>query len=62
LPTRVQKSEERYRSFTENFKGIVFQADKYFIPQFVDQLEGEMEFNRDKGMEFTIKISVAEKL
>ncbi|MDR7665513.1 PAS domain S-box protein [Methanosarcina sp. Z-7115] len=59
---RVQKSEERYRSSIENFKGIVFQADKYFIPQFVDQLEGKMELNKDKGTEFTIKISVAAKL
>ena len=32
---RVEKSEERYRSFIENFKGIVFQADENFIPQFL---------------------------
>lgn len=32
---RVQKSEERYRSFIKNFKGIAFQADENFIPQFL---------------------------
>ncbi|TFH04391.1 MAG: PAS domain S-box protein [Methanosarcina sp.] len=37
---RVQKSEERYRSFIENFKGIAFQADENFIPQF---LHGALE-------------------
>ncbi|WP_440945079.1 PAS domain S-box protein [Methanosarcina sp. T3] len=37
---RVQKSEERYRSFIENFKGIAFQADENFIPNF---LHGALE-------------------
>ncbi|MHC1754560.1 MAG: PAS domain S-box protein [Methanosarcina sp.] len=32
---KVQQSEERYRSFIENFKGIAFQADENFIPQFL---------------------------
>ena len=44
---RVQKSEERYRSFIENFKGIVFQADEFFIPQFlhgaVEEITGHSE-------------------
>jgi len=37
---RVQKSEERYRSFIENFKGIAFQADENFVPNF---LHGALE-------------------
>jgi PAS domain S-box-containing protein len=37
---RVRKSEERYRSFIENFKGIAFQADENFIPHF---LHGALE-------------------
>lgn len=37
---RIQKSEERYRSFIENFKGIAFQADENFIPNF---LHGALE-------------------
>jgi len=44
---RVQKSEERYRSFVENFKGIAFQADENFIPQFlhgaVEEITGYTE-------------------
>ncbi|MCC4771600.1 PAS domain S-box protein [Methanosarcina sp. DH2] len=32
---KIQESEERYRSFIENFKGIAFQADENFIPVFM---------------------------
>jgi len=32
---KVQQSEERYRSFMQNFKGIAFQTDENFIPQFL---------------------------
>lgn len=32
---RIQKSEERYRSFIQNFKGIAFQTDEKFIPLFL---------------------------
>src|SRR5690606_29236467 len=32
---KIQQSEERYRSFIENFKGIAFQADENFIPVFM---------------------------
>ncbi|RXA19856.1 PAS domain S-box protein [Methanosarcina sp. MSH10X1] len=31
----LRSSEERYRSFIENFKGIAFQADENFIPVFM---------------------------
>ena len=37
---KIKQSEERYRSFIENFKGIAFQADENFIPVF---LQGTVE-------------------
>lgn len=32
---KVQESEEKYRSFMQNFKGIAFQGDMYFNPFFM---------------------------
>ena len=32
---KLQQSEAKYRSFIENFKGIVFEADENFIPLFL---------------------------
>ncbi|MGB9939101.1 PAS domain S-box protein [Methanosarcina sp.] len=32
---RLEMSERKYRSFIQNFKGIVYQADENFIPQFL---------------------------
>jgi len=32
---RLEKSEEKYRSFTQNFKGIAFQLDENLVPEFV---------------------------
>lgn len=44
---KIQQSEERYRSFIENFKGIAFQADENFIPVFlhgtVEEITGYSE-------------------
>lgn len=44
---KIQESEERYRSFIENFKGIAFQADEDFIPVFlhgtVEEITGYSE-------------------
>jgi PAS domain S-box-containing protein len=44
---KIQESEERYRSFIENFKGIAFQADENFIPVFmhgtVEEITGYSE-------------------
>jgi PAS domain S-box-containing protein len=44
---KIQESEERYRSFIENFKGIAFQADENFIPVFlhgtVEEITGYKE-------------------
>lgn len=31
----LEASEEKYRSFTQNFKGIAFQLDENLIPEFV---------------------------
>ncbi len=33
---KIEKSEEKYRSFVQNFHGIVFQFDENFIPIFLD--------------------------
>lgn len=44
---KLQESEERYRSFIENFKGIAFEADEQFIPVFlhgtVEEITGYSE-------------------
>jgi PAS domain S-box-containing protein len=32
---RLELSEEKYRSFIHNFKGIAFQLDKNLVPEFV---------------------------
>ncbi|WP_269850769.1 PAS domain-containing protein [Methanosarcina horonobensis] len=44
---KLEESEERYRSFIENFKGIAFQADENFIPVFlhgtVEEITGYSE-------------------
>ena len=43
----LQESEEKYRSFIKNFKGIVFQADENFVPVFlhgtVEEITGYSE-------------------
>ena len=44
---KMEISERKYRSFVENFKGIVYQADENFIPQFlhgaVEEITGYSE-------------------
>jgi PAS domain S-box-containing protein len=44
---RLEISERKYRSFIENFKGIVYQADENYIPQFlhgaVEEITGYSE-------------------
>ncbi len=44
---RLEISEEKYRSFTQNFKGIAFQLDENLIPEFthgaVEELTGYSE-------------------
>ncbi|MGB9927803.1 MAG: PAS domain-containing sensor histidine kinase [Methanosarcina sp.] len=44
---KIQESEERYRSFVENFKGIAFETDENFIPLFlhgaVEEITGYTE-------------------
>jgi len=37
---RLETSEEKYRSFIQNFKGIAFQLDENFVPEF---MHGEVE-------------------
>jgi PAS domain S-box-containing protein len=50
----LQESEEKYRSFIRNFKGIVFQIDENFVPLFlhgnVEEITGysEGEFQSNK--------------
>ncbi|MCC4769828.1 PAS domain S-box protein [Methanosarcina sp. DH2] len=43
----LQESEEKYRSFIKNFKGIAFQADENFVPVFlhgtVEEITGYSE-------------------
>ena len=55
---KIQQSEERYRSFIENFKGIAFQADENFIPVFmhgtVEDITGYSEEVRVAGREVLI--------
>jgi two-component system, sensor histidine kinase PdtaS len=36
----LEKNEKRYRSFIQNFKGIAFQLDENFVPEF---MHGEVE-------------------
>lgn len=38
----LQESEEKYRSFINNFKGIIFQIDENFIPLFLHGNVGEI--------------------
>ncbi|WP_410507041.1 PAS domain S-box protein [Methanosarcina hadiensis] len=44
---KLRSSEEKYRSFIENFKGIAFQADESFVPVFmhgtVEEITGYSE-------------------
>ncbi|HIH94823.1 TPA: PAS domain S-box protein [Methanosarcina acetivorans] len=51
---KVEESEEKYRSFIQNFRGIVFQLDENFVPVFLNGAVEEITGYREE--EFTSRI------
>jgi PAS domain S-box len=47
---KVEKSEEKYRSFVQNFHGIVFQFDENFIPVFLDGAVEEITGHKEEEL------------
>jgi PAS domain S-box-containing protein len=45
---KVKESEEKYRSFIQNFNGIVYQRDENFIPIYLHGAVEEMTGHREK--------------
>ena len=50
----IEESEKKYRSFIQNFQGIIFQADENFVPVFLHGAVKEITGYREK--EFTSRV------
>ncbi|MHC1755680.1 MAG: PAS domain-containing protein [Methanosarcina sp.] len=63
---RLETSEEKYRSFTQNFKGIAFQLDKNLVPEFthgaIEEITGYSEEDFMSGRVWWMDIVYPEDL
>jgi PAS domain S-box-containing protein len=53
--TQLKESERKYRSFVENFQGIVFQTDKNFVPIFLHGAVEEITGYKEKDLMSLLK-------
>jgi len=52
---KVEKSEEKYRSFVQNFQGIIYQRDENFVPIFLNGAVEEITGYTEKELMTWIK-------